>query len=261
MTTLAADNLTVNIDGRAIVSAASLDVAAGEIVGLVGPNGAGKSTLLRALVGLTPISGGTVRIDGADRRAMRRSDQARKIAYLPQGQTLHWRLEARQVTALGRLPHTSAARPMTAADEAAIDRALDQADIAALAARKVDTLSGGERARVMLSRALAVEAPLLLADEPVAALDPYHALQIMEMLRGLAKDGRGVLIVLHDLTLALRFCDRLVLMRDGKITASGAPCDVLAADQLAAAYDVSGIYGEADGQAYVVPWKRLETPR
>jgi iron complex transport system ATP-binding protein len=255
MAELSAYDVDIVVGGRPIVRNASVHVPPGELVGLIGPNGAGKSTLLRALCGLLPLARGSIRLNGQETKELGAHALARQIAYLPQRQVLYWQLNGRQVVELGRLPHV---RAPAAEHERAIDKAVERTDIKDLIDQEVDTLSGGERARVMLARALAVESDVLLADEPVAALDPFHALQIMELLRNLAREGMTVLIVLHDLALAMRFCDRLFLMQDGLVTASGPASDVLSPDHLAIAYRVTGIYSETEGQRYVVPWRRAK---
>jgi iron complex transport system ATP-binding protein len=258
MTELSAYDVDVVLGGRPVVRNASVVVRPGELAGLIGPNGAGKSTLLRALCGLLPLARGSVQLNGQETKQLGAQALARRIAYLPQRHVLHWRLSARQVVALGRLPHPGAP---TVAHQRAIDGAVEHTDIKDLLDQEVDTLSGGERARVMLARALAVESDVLLADEPVAPLDPFYALQIMEMLRNLAREGMTVLIVLHDLAFAMRFCDRLLLMQNGIVTACGRPSDVLSPDHLALAYRITGVYSETEGERYVVPWRRADRLR
>ncbi|HVV26644.1 MAG TPA: ABC transporter ATP-binding protein [Rhizomicrobium sp.] len=257
MSRLTVRDLSVWLQGAPIVRNVSCAVGAGEIVGVIGPNGAGKSTLLRAACALIPAAAGAAVLDGQEITAMSPDARARAIAYLPQRHVLHWDLSLSQVVSLGRLPHVSGMDRLTPADRDAIGRAMEIAEITAFADRRVGTLSGGELARGMLARALAVEAPLLFADEPVAALDPYHALHIMELLRDLARSGRAVLVVLHDLTLALRFCDRLLLLQGGRLIAEGAPQDVLVPERLEAAYRVNAEYGVRAGEPYIVPWTRL----
>jgi iron complex transport system ATP-binding protein len=257
MSNLAAHNLSVTLQDTQIVREVSCAVQAGEIVGVVGPNGAGKSTLLKAMCGLIPAASGSVVLDGQKIADMTAAARARTIAYLPQRHVLHWDLSLSQTVSLGRLPHVAGMDRLTQADRDAIRQAMETAEITGFAERQVGTLSGGELARGMLARALAVEAPFLFADEPIAALDPYHALHIMQLLRELAQSGRSVLVVLHDLTLALRFCDRLLLMQGGRLVAEGSPQDVLAPAQLQAAYHVEAEYGVRDGERYIVPWRRL----
>ncbi len=257
MSELIARNLSISLQDTPIVRDISCAVRGGEIVGVVGPNGAGKSTLLKAMCGLIPATAGAAALDGQNIAAMPAGARARTIAYLPQRHMVHWDLSVSQTVSLGRLPHVAGMDRLTQADRDAISRAMETAEITALAERQVGTLSGGELARAMLARAFAVEAPFLLADEPIAALDPYHALHIMQLLRELARAGRSVLVVLHDLTLALRFCDRLLLLQGGRLIAEGAPQDVLGPARLQAAYRVEAEYGSRDGEPYIVPWRRL----
>ncbi len=237
---LEASGITVTARGRTIVDGASLQLASGELVGLIGPNGAGKSTLLRALLGITPREAGSVTLDGADLAAMPAQARARAIAFLPQDRRVEWRLTAHDVVMLGRYPHQAGLGGATQADREAVARAIAAVEGEALLDRPVAVLSGGERTRILLARALAVEAPLLLADEPIAALDPYHQLHVMEILRDRARAGMGVLTVIHDLPLAIRFMDRLVLMNAGQVVAHGPPAEVLTADNLANVYRLTG---------------------
>lgn len=237
---LEARNITVTARGRAIVDDADLSVEPGELVGLIGPNGAGKSTLLRALLGITPRAAGSVTLDGQDFGAMPAPLRARAIAFLPQERRVEWRLTARDVVMLGRYPHQAGLGGATEADREAVARAIAAVEGEALLDRPISVLSGGERTRILLARALAVEAPLLLADEPIAALDPYHQLHVMEILRDRARSGLGVLAVIHDLTLAARFMDRLILMNAGQTIANGAPASVLTLQNLADTYRITG---------------------
>jgi len=234
-----ARHLSAAIGGRDVVSQASITARPGEIVGLIGPNGAGKTSLLRALLRLVVPTAGQVLLDGVDITADPPHRHARRIAYLPQGQTVAWPLTVRRLVALGRAPHRAAWNGLAAADEAAIERALATTDAAGFAERPVTRLSGGERARVLLARALAVEAPVLLADEPMASLDPYHQLATVDALGKVAADGAAVIVVLHDLGLAARTCTRLCLMDKGRVVADGAPGSVLSDANLAAVYRVS----------------------
>lgn len=245
-------DLTVAFNGRAVVSHVDLRLATGEMVGLIGPNGAGKTSLVRAAAGLLPHDG-TIMLDGIDTAGLSRRDRARQVAYLAQGATVHWPIRARDLVALGRLPFLSSLRRPTDHDSAAIGRAMDRTDVTAFADRDVRTLSAGERARVLLARALAAEAPLLLADEPVAALDPYHQLHIMGLLREYAAAGAVVLVVLHDLSLAARYCHRLALMHDGRLMTIGPPDDVLSESNLESAYHIKAMRGTVDGAPYIVP--------
>ena len=227
---------------------------AGEIVGLIGPNGSGKTTLLRALANLRGPDRGSVRYAGRSAAEVGAAELSRQIAYLAQGGEVHWPMRVEALVALGRLPHRRGFQRSAEADRAAIERALAAADIEPLRERTMNQISGGERMRVLLARALAVEAPMLLADEPVAALDPLHQLQVMDLLRTRVAAGGGVVVVLHDLALAARFCDRLVLLRSGRVLASGDPGAVLSDANIAAAFGVDVVRGERDGTGYVLPW-------
>jgi len=239
----------------------SLRVAPGQVLGILGRNGAGKTTLLRALAGLQPVAAGEVMVEGQPLASLERRERARRIAYLEQGGAGAWPVRARDLVALGRLPHHApypfGARKFAAADEAAIDRALLATDAAAFAERSIDTLSSGERARVLLARALAGEPRALLADEPVAALDPGHQLGVMRMLRTQASEGMVIVVVLHDLSLAVRFCDRLALLSEGSLLAIGASREVLTEQLLAQAFGIAALRGTSDGEAFIVPWREL----
>ena len=232
--------LSVAIRERQLVADASIQVASGELVGLIGPNGAGKSTLLRAMLGIRAMTAGTVTLDGRDFLAMSSRERARAAAFLPQERRVEWRLPGYDIVMLGRYPHQAGFGGPTQEDRAAVDRALDAVDGRTLIDRPVSVLSGGERSRILLARALAVEAPLLLVDEPIAALDPYHQLHVMEILRDRARKGAGVLAIIHDLGLAERFMDRLILMDVGRIVADGSPADVLTPERVAAVYRIRG---------------------
>ncbi len=257
MTRLSLDHLSVPIGRRPVLRDIGFTADGGTLLGLVGPNGAGKSTLGRAIAGLLAPSAGIVAVDGVPLSAMARRDAARLIAYLPQGDAVHWPLAARATVALGRGPYLGRFGTLSPADEAAIERALARADLTSMADRDVQSLSGGERARVLLARALAVEAPILIADEPVGALDPRHALRIMGLLREEAERGALVIAVLHDLALASRFCDRLIMLHEGRLVADGPPHDVLSPPGLARHYRVSGHHGAHESERFVIPWQAL----
>jgi iron complex transport system ATP-binding protein len=257
---LEARGITVRVGMCPIVHEASFALEPGEFVGLIGPNGAGKSTLIRALAGILPHEG-EVRLGERPASALTPRQRARALAYLPQERQVEWGITSREVVALGRHPFQRRFARLTEEDQAAIDVALEEVGVAALATRSAKVLSGGEMARVLLARALAVGAPLLLADEPIAALDPYHQLHVMEILRARATGGTGVLAVLHDMTLAARFLDRVIVMQAGEIVRDGPPGEVLDAELLERVYGVTPLIGEHRGSRWLVPWSRTsDTP-
>lgn len=254
---LALQDARVTWDGRPILLDIGLALEPGRFVGLVGPNGAGKTTLLRVLAGLIVPTQGQVTLYGRPLSALAREERARRIAALFQGAGVGWPMTVHEIVALGRLPHRRAFSSLAEADEVAVARAMARTDIAHLAARAEPTLSSGERMRALLARALAVEAPWLLVDEPVTALDPAHQLDAMALLRAIARDGTGVVAVLHDLTLAARFCDRIVVLAGGRLVADGTPEEALSDVLLAGAFGVTAERGWAcDGTRYILPWAR-----
>jgi iron complex transport system ATP-binding protein len=235
--TLHAHGVLVRLGGALVVDGATLDLRAGSLTVLIGPNGAGKTTLMRALAGLIPAEG-RIDIGGTPLAALPLRERARRIAYLPQGHVFHWPLPVSAVVALGRYPHADAFATVSEADRRAVEKALAATGTAAFAGRTVTALSGGERARVALARALACEAPILLADEPTMSLDPRQQLIVMELLARAAHDGSAVLLIGHDLALAARFADRIVIMDRGRLVADGAPRAVLTAQVLASVFGV-----------------------
>lgn len=237
MVTLTLDKVGVKLGGRRVVREASALFESGKLVGVIGPNGAGKSSLIRAILGLV-ASSGHIQLDRVPIARIDRHALARAIAYLPQGQTLHWPVSVERLVGLGRLPHLGPMSRISATDSTAIERAMTRADVLGLRARPATELSGGERARVLLARALAVEAPVLIADEPLASLDPGHQIDVMELLAAEAKAGSLVIAVLHDLALAARYCDRLLMLEEGDIVADGGPAEVLTEGNLRKVYGI-----------------------
>ena len=235
---LAVENLGVSLGGRPVVSGVSLTIEPGRVVGLLGPNGAGKSTLMRALAGQVTASG-AMTLGPHDLATIGPVERARLIAYLPQARAIGWRLKVRDLVALGRLPWRSFGRSASAEDRAVVDRSMAMMDVVFLADRVATELSGGEQARVLAARAVAQETPLLIADEPASGLDPAHQITMMQALRRLAGEGRTVLVSLHDLTLAARWCDEIVMLKDGMLAAAGAPQAVMTDARLAEVYGVT----------------------
>ncbi len=251
MKLIEAQNIRVSFDGLPILQGVDLELGKGEVLGLIGPNGAGKSTLLKVLIGELIPELGTVRIlDG------KKDTMAKKVAYLPQGQVIYWPLSVKRLVSLGRIPHLMPWEQLGEEDEKAIAQAMEDTDVAHLKDRFVDHLAGGERNLVLLARALATQPSVLLADEPVQGLDPAHGLQVMELLSRFVNHERGAIVVLHDLTLAARFCHRLVLLDQGNVLASGRPEEVLVPENLKKSYHIEAKYGTG-GEFFVVPWKKI----
>tara|TARA_R110002110_G_scaffold30881_2_gene109233 strand:+ start:15287 stop:16081 length:795 start_codon:yes stop_codon:yes gene_type:complete len=260
---LTVENLHASLGLTRVIRGVSFDVSGSHFVGLIGPNGVGKTTLVRAIASLIAFTG-RVTLDDVPVAAMSPRARAHLISYLAQGAGSHWPLEVSRLVALGRLPHLEPFRHAGPADEAAIERAIALADVGSFLGRDVLTLSGGERARVLLARALAVEASLLLVDEPVASLDPYHQIRIMEVLRAYAKpdengNDRMVVTVLHDLSLAARYCDRLILLDGGTVKADGRPEDVLTPANLEEVYRIRAVTGTGREGRFVLPVARTDS--
>ena len=238
MRRLEARSLSVDLAARRALDRIDLSPAPGRLTVIVGPNGAGKTTLLRALAGLTGPAEGDVVLDGVSLRRMRASDRARAIAYLPQGGFVAWPLPVAGVVALGRLPHGEKPDRLSPAGREAVASALRAVGLQGFADRPATALSGGERARALLARALATQAPVLLVDEPVAALDPRHQLVVIEVLKAHARTGATVIAIMHDLMLAARFADDILLLHQGRTEAFGSPGAVLTGERLAAVFAV-----------------------
>jgi iron complex transport system ATP-binding protein len=251
---LAASAVGVTLGGRAVLNDISLSLPAGHLVALVGPNGAGKTTLLRALAGLVP-SCGEILVGGDALSSLSLRERARRFAYLPQGHVVHWPLPARDIVALGRIPH-GAGDPARLApkDAEAVARAMQLTDVTGFCARPVTELSGGEKSRVALARVLAVEAPVMLADEPTASLDPRYQIDVMTNLRNAARRGMLVIVVTHDLGLAARFADTMLVLSQGHLVAQGVPTDALSEDIMREVFRISAWRAEHQREAVIVPW-------
>lgn len=262
---LEANGVHVRLAGRAVLAGISLNCPAGRITGLIGPNGAGKTTLIRALAGLVPVVDGEITLDGFKLADVPAALRGQRLAYMPQDRLVHWPLSVRRVVALGRLPHRVPRKNRVAArDDEIVDRALEAMDVAHLAERSVSELSGGELARVLFARTVAQEASVILADEPTAGLDPAHALALFDVLERLASEGRTVVVALHDLSLAARFCHEVVLLAGGRVVAAGAPRETMTEARLASVFGVRMAVGEVAGAPTVVPLSpmpKYQSPR
>ena len=260
MTLISISGLSAGFHGRDVVSDVSLQIGSGEFVALIGPNGAGKSTLLKAALGLIP-SRGVVTLGGTPREALTGREQSRRVVYVPQDRDVAWPVSVEMVVGLGRVPHLPPFARAGDRDKTAIADALTRMDITHLRHRPATELSGGERARMLIARALAQDTPLLLTDEPTAGLDPAHQISLMQTFADLARDGRGVLACLHDLWLAARWCDRIVIIDEGRIIADGPPTDVLTRERLAAVYGITAHVGEVDGGLLILPTALSSPPQ
>ena len=257
MTFLTAENLNVALAGRTVLKNVSLSLSLGHLVALVGPNGAGKTTLLRALAGLVP-SRGAIHVGDDALSSLSLRERARRFAYLPQGHIVHWPLPARDIVALGRYPHgaTDPAR-LTPRDRDAVLRAMQLTDVVEFSDRRVTELSGGERSRVALARVFAVEAPVILADEPTSSLDPRHQIDVMKTLRQAADKGALVIVVTHDLGLAGRFADDVVVLSQGRLVAQGGAAEALSDRVMADVFRISAYRAEYQREAVIVPWAEI----
>ena len=222
------------IGGTEVLSQIDLNIVAGEVLGIVGMNGAGKTTLLRAAIGLIALSEGSARIGGRPIKTLSLARRAEHVGYLAQDRSVSWNLPAWHVAALGRpnLP-LSAARPLAMA-------ALEEVGLRTLAERGILDMSGGERARALLARLLVTAAPLVIADEPVAGLDPDAQLRVMDILTARACTGSGVVLTLHDLNLAARYCNRIAVLCAGRLLALGPPREALSPEVLRAGFALNG---------------------
>ncbi len=256
MNMLVADSVSVTIEGAPILSSISATFAPGQVTAVLGPNGAGKSTLLACLAGLRTPNAGDVLIGGMSRAALDRRALARRIGFLPQTADVHWDVDVATLVGLGRFPHRGRWGE-SAVDRAAVAYAMAATDVTAFSARAVNTLSGGERARVLLARVLAGEPEWLLADEPLANLDPAHQLDGLDCLRSVAAAGAGVVVVLHDLNHAARVADQVLLLRNGAVIAHGPPDAVLTEALIAQTYGVATHIGATpSGQRFIIPTAR-----
>ena len=253
-------DLSVSFGDLDAVRDVDLTVEHGELVGLVGPNGAGKTTVLRAIKGTLDPDAGTVRLAGDRVTALSAAETGRRVASVPQDTGLSFDFRVRHVVEMGRTPHLGRFSGHDADDVAAVDEAMAAAGVERFADRSIRAVSGGERQRVLLARALAQETPVVVLDEPTASLDVNHAVSTLELVRSLVDEGRAALAAIHDLDMAARYCDRIVLIADGRVHGDGPPESVLTRDTLSEAFDAAAFVGRspATGTPSVTAFPRTE---
>ena len=249
-------NLKVSYGATVIVDGIDLDVPQGGVTTIIGPNGCGKSTLLRATAGLIASDSGTVTLNGVDTTKLKRREIARQLAVLPQTPVAPEGLTVRDLVSRGRHPHQSWRRQASAEDARAVDAVMELTNIAEFADRPLERLSGGQRQRAWIAMVLAQDTPLVFLDEPTTYLDLSHSVEVLSLVRRLAdQEGRTVLMVLHDLNLAARYSDQLIVMRRGEVRAVGAPAEVVTESLLSRVFDLPAVVASdpVSGGPLVVP--------
>lgn len=245
---LSANSLALSYNGHNVVEDFNLSIAPKTIVGLIGPNGSGKTTILRALAGLIEPRAGAALVEGTRASTLDKRLRARKVGWVPQQENAAWPLTVVEVVRLGRAPHRGWLMPFTEKDMQIVEHALARADLLDLKHRPVNKLSGGEFQRVLIARVLAQEPEALLLDEPTASLDVHHQVQVLDLVRDLVHEkGLSVVMAIHDLNLAARYCDQLVLLHQGRQVSVGAPEEVLTPENLRAVFNV-------EAKLYRDPW-------
>lgn len=260
MTRLVTRDLSVWLGHQNALAGIDLALESGRFTVVIGPNGAGKTTLLRSLAGLLSPTHGAVLLNDAPLSRLRGSERAKTIAYLAQNGSIAWPLPVRDVVALGRLPHEEKPDALSSAGREAVADAIAAVGLKGFETRPATELSGGERARVLLARALATQAPVLLVDEPVASLDPRHELVVLEVLKAHAAAGALVVAIMHNLTLAARFADEIVLLDGGRLQAHAPPAEVFTEAQLAASFGIAAHITREAGGLVVVAERPLDAP-
>jgi len=252
MTRLTAHNISAGYGAKTVISDINLTPQTGQLIALIGPNGSGKSTLIKSLAGLLPISSGEIELDGEPLESFEPRLRAKKLAYMAQARIAMPSMTVREILELGRAPYRGRLGDISADGQAAIDRAAEMTRLEDMLTRRFGELSGGEQCRVLLGRALTVDAPILLADEPIAALDPYYQILMMEILKTEAKAGKTVIAALHDLSLANHYADQVWVMHNGKLFASDTPERAMTMDNIRTVFKV-----EMPFDGFSVP--RIET--
>lgn len=235
---IAVEDVSVSFDDVTVLDSVSVAAESGELVGLVGPNGSGKTTLLRTISGALTPDRGRVRIDGDDVHAISSRAASQRVAVVPQDTSISFSFDVRRIVGMGRTAHRGRFESMTVEDRMAIENAMERTGTAQFAERSINAISGGERQRVLLARAIAQETPALLLDEPTASLDVNHGIETLQLVRSLVDDGTAAIAAIHDLDLAARYCDSLVLLSDGDVVATGPPESVLTESTVSSTFDV-----------------------
>ncbi len=248
------EDVSVTLGSVQALEAVSVDVKRGEFMGVIGPNGAGKTTLLRTISGVLEPTSGSVLVDGHDVTTLPSKASSRLVAVVPQQTSLQFDFDVREVVEMGRTPYRRRIQLEAADDGAIVDRALSRTQVAKFADRDIGEVSGGERQRVLLARALAQDTPVMLLDEPTASLDINHQIRTLELVKGLVEEGKTVMAPIHDLNLAAHYCDRLLLLSAGKRTALGPPNEVLTESNLESAFGTDAVVtnNPVTGSVYVM---------
>jgi len=244
---LSLKNVFASLNGKPVLSDISLNASSGDMTVICGPNGAGKSTLLRSIAGLVSEVSGDIALDDIRLSDLAVHEVGQHVAYLPQDQLVHWPLTVEAIVQLSRRPHLQAFGRASQDDLDAVEAALEKTGMSDFRDRPITQLSGGERARAFLARLLASDASVYLVDEPLAALDPYYQMAVLEVLKQAANEGKIVITVVHDLSIARRYFDTAFLLKDGKVLRQGKVSDVIAPEALSDAYDIETVITSEGG--------------
>ena len=237
--TLEVNDLRYNYDKKVVLDGISFDVKEGEIIGILGPNGCGKTTTLKNLNKNLSPSGGCILLDGEDLKDMVKKDIAKKIAVVPQTNEINFAFTVREIVSMGRTPFQSMLGGESREDKAIIDDAIEQTGLTALADRHINTMSGGERQRVIIARAIAQTPKIILMDEPTLHLDINMQFEVLDLIKELSvKNGLTVVIVSHDLPMVARYCDRMILLHDHKVYAAGTPEEILTPENMRVVFNI-----------------------
>lgn len=251
------DRLCAGYEGLERLHQVSADLAPGQLTAVIGPNGCGKSTLMKCMAGLLKPSAGALRLDGRDFHAIPEKERARYVSYMPQSRITP-DISVRQLVTHGRYPHLRWGQNLTKADREIVDRALERTELMPYAGRSVSRLSGGERQRAYLAMMLAQQTPVMLLDEPTTYLDLSSQFALMVLLKELCGEGRSIVTVLHDLSLALEYADRILLMQDGRLVIDGTPKDVFLSGKMQTVFGIDITQTDTDRYIFAPAQKEKE---